>query len=63
MALLKPFSRLSNLNLNNTEITDSALPELEEFGRLEWLDLKGTKISLEGIERLRKAMPNTTISY
>ena len=63
MVLLKPLSRIHHLNLNNSDITDKSLPDLEEFGWMWWLDLKGTKISPEGIERLRHNMPKTSISY
>lgn len=62
---LKNVTHLSNLQflyLHDINVGDSSLPEIEALKNLKVLCIPGTKISREGVRRLRAAMPNTRIS-
>jgi hypothetical protein len=63
MVLLKPFHNLRYLILNQSDITDAAIPDLIGMRSLKYLSIFGTKITPEGVERLRKEMPKTDITY
>lgn len=54
-------TELRRLYLGRTQITDACVPRLLQFKNLTELDLHQTKISLEKIEELRKALPNCKI--
>jgi hypothetical protein len=63
IAIIKPFHRLKSLNLSLSDITDAAIPDLIMLQSLKYLSIYKTKITPEGVERLRKEMPNTEIAY
>jgi hypothetical protein len=71
LAALKPLKKLDRLSLrDNPGITDEGAGDdpnnpigiLMELKDLSSLDLTGTRISQEGIARLRKALPNCSIT-
>jgi hypothetical protein len=61
VALMKAFPSVDNLDLSFTSVTDAAIPDLVSMTWLRSISLRGSKITPEGMERLRKAMPNTKI--
>lgn len=63
VAKLKPLARLNYLNLYGTKLTDKALPHLARLKGLKSLHLWDTGLSAEGVSRLRKALPDTDISF
>jgi hypothetical protein len=52
---------LETLNLNGTRVTDKGLVHLYELGNLRQVLLYNTKVSDEGVQRLRQALPNCRI--
>jgi Leucine-rich repeat (LRR) protein len=54
---------LKKLSLNNTGLTDAAVADLKSLTNLEEMDLTGTKITAEGIETIRKALPNCKVVW
>ena len=52
---------LKKLSLKNTGLTDAAVTELKSLSNLEEMDLTGTKITTDGIEAIRKALPNCNV--
>jgi hypothetical protein len=61
IALIKPFHRLGSLSLIGCDITDAAIPDLVALRSLHDLWISGTKVTPEGLERLKKEMPHTAI--
>lgn len=49
------------LELVDCPITDRGLDSLEKLARLRYLDLTGTLVSDQGLERLRKALPKCEV--
>ena len=59
---LECLGQLQRLNLRGTPTTDAIVPlVLESMPALEYIDLKKTKVSAEGIERLQQARPDLKI--
>jgi len=54
---------LSLLFLADTAISDAAVDQLQQFTKLERLDVGNTKVSAEGVARLRAALPRCCIEY
>ena len=42
-------------------VTDASLDDLVKFGHLRQISIREDKISPEGVERMKKAMPNTIV--
>ena len=62
-AALSQLSDLRELNVSyNDHLTDAASEHLAKLTQLRQLDLTATGFSKQGIERLKKAMPNTRIT-
>lgn len=51
------------LDLAGTAVTDDGLRELERLNRLDWLLTRGTKVTADGVERLRQKFPNADLRY
>jgi len=62
LAQLKNLSRLQYLDLSHSRISDRAVDELTPMRSLARLDVRGTRISSEGLDRLRRALPECQIS-
>ena len=61
---LAGLKRLQRLSLAGSAMTDAGLRHLEEgLTNLTALDLRKTKASAQGIERLQKALPNCKIEW
>ncbi|MBY0547597.1 MAG: hypothetical protein K2W95_09910 [Candidatus Obscuribacterales bacterium] len=52
---------LRELGVSDTLLTDSAVPSLSKLVELKVLDVSGTKITADGVQRLRDALPDTQI--
>src|SRR5262245_28008281 len=61
LAKLTALPRLRVLLLQNSAITDNAIGCFGSWDNLEWIDLKGTTISDEGAEKLRRRFPNAEV--
>ncbi len=59
---LEGLGNLEKLYLRFTPLTDASVVHLVKLKRLKTLDLQGTKVSPEGIQRLRQALPKTEIT-
>ena len=51
---LAPLSRMKELDLSNTDITDEAIPTILSIKSLYYLTIKDTKITREGVKRMYK---------
>ncbi len=59
IAQLVPFAnKLESLDIRGTGVSDDGITYLQRFPRLTLLRLKGSAISPDGIEKIRKSMPN-----
>mgnify|MGYP005850617887 CR=1 FL=1 len=59
---LQGMTHLKRLNLRGLkQVTDATLDDLVRFGHLEHITIRETKISPAGVERMKKAMPNTVV--
>jgi hypothetical protein len=57
------FSYVFLVNLSNSNVNDAGLESLKGFSKLHELDLEGTKVTDEGIKKLRQALPNCRICW
>ena len=60
---LKGLAQLEDLDLTDTKVTDAALDHLKGLRHLQWLALDGTHVTAEGVNKLRQALPNCTITW
>ena len=60
---LKGCTKLRYLNLTQTEVSDDVVPHLARFKELEKVYLWGSKMTEDGVQRLRKALPKTQIIW
>ena len=49
------------LDLLGTEVTDAGLEHLKGLSELQSLDIHNTKVTDEGVKKLRQALPNCDI--
>jgi hypothetical protein len=52
---------LSSLWLNESNVSDAAIPDLAQLRGLQILNVSGTRLTMEGVARLREALPNCQI--
>ena len=60
---LKELTKLRELYLPETNVTDAGLENLKELKHLRYLDLRKTKVTDAGVNELQKAMPNCRIDH
>ena len=60
---LRELPYVSNLDLEETHVTDAALVHLHGLHKMKTLKLRGTKVTAEGVERLRKALPDCKVRW
>ena len=61
---LKGLTNLSFLlGLSGTKITDAGLEHLKGLKKLKYVSLQNTKVSQEGVDKLKKALPKCKIDY
>jgi hypothetical protein len=56
---------LAYLSINSVSVTDAGLAHLAELPRLRRLrrlDIRGTRVTMAGVERLRQALPECRIA-
>lgn len=59
---LQKMTHLKQLGLRGLhQVTDAAVDELVKLNHLEHINVRATKVSVAGVERLKKALPKTTI--
>ncbi len=58
-----PRTQRLRLSFHYTQVTDEGIRCLHEYSGLEEVDLRGTKVSEEGVRRLQEALPNCTIRW
>lgn len=54
-------SDVVGVNLDDTKVTDEALEKLVGLDKLRWIGLVRTDVTSEGVENLRKLLPNCTV--
>jgi len=54
-------SDIVGINLDDTKITDEAIKRLAGLDKLRWIGLVRTDVTPEGVEILRKALPDCTV--
>jgi len=54
-------TKLQELNLGSTHITDAGLPHLKGFVKLNLLNLVGTHVSSDSVKALQSALPQVVI--
>ena len=62
---IRPLSRLSKLrvlDLRGSNLDDSSMDVIQSLNSLEWINLKNTKISIDGALALLRARPNIQIA-
>ena len=62
LAQLKMLKSLESLNLTETKITEQSIPILSEMKRLQFLTLSEKQIGKDGVESLKKALPNCDVN-
>ena len=60
---VKILTRLEYLDLNYTAVTDAGLVHLYGLTRLKIVQFYGTQVTKQGIEELRKTLPNCEIRW
>ena len=54
-------SDIVGINLDDTKITDESIKRLAGLDKLRWIGLVRTDVTPEGVEILRKALPDCTV--
>lgn len=54
---------LSRLDVMSCGVSDASIPLISSFKNLTFLELKGNKITPDGVEKLRQALPNCEITW
>ena len=54
-------SDVVGINLDDTKVTDEAMEKLAGLDKLRWIGLVRTDVTPEGVESLRKTLPNCTV--
>jgi hypothetical protein len=52
---------MQRLDLSNTQVTDVGLQSLHGNTGLQAIDVRGTKVTSEGVAALRKALPKVRV--
>ena len=64
LAILKTLPKLERLNLENcSRIDDDAVAHLASWKSLRWVDLNGTRVTKEGVARLRQQKPDCQVLW
>ncbi|MCA9039271.1 MAG: hypothetical protein KDA65_02875 [Planctomycetaceae bacterium] len=60
---LNQFTLLRSLDLENTKISDDSIPVLTTLPNIRSIDLQGTRVTEKGVQKMRAALPNVSITY
>jgi serine/threonine protein kinase/Leucine-rich repeat (LRR) protein len=60
---LSELSTLKSLNVQGSLVSDAGIPLFSALRSLESADLSGTKATLQGVDSLRRALPNCKIEF
>jgi len=60
---LKGLTKLKDLGLSGTKITDTGLVHLEGLTKLTYLGLNATKVTDPGVKKLQQALPKCEITH
>jgi hypothetical protein len=63
LATFSGLSTIKHLDASNTPLTDQCLTDLQRLRSLKSINIRGTRISPQGVHELRQALPNCTIHY
>lgn len=63
LACLAGLPHLRTLILTSTPVTDDCLVHMHHLNDLKFVDLRFTRVTPEGVERLRRDLPNAKIVY
>jgi hypothetical protein len=58
---LRGWTHLVDLDLSFTQVSDGGLEHIQSLTGLRVLDLQGTKVTDEGVQRFTAALPGCTI--
>lgn len=62
LSTLANFEKLQTLSLSKAaRVDDDAIPALSQLKALQWVDLSGTAVTADGVQRLRAALPKCTV--
>ena len=61
LEILRDFPGLQKLDLTGRPITDAAVPSISELANLRVLKMGGTRLTDDGVSRLRAALPSCVI--
>ncbi|MCH7871131.1 MAG: hypothetical protein IID33_05470 [Planctomycetes bacterium] len=59
--MIGKLANLTELTLNANPITDADLEHLKTLKRLKLLDVRGTKVTRQGVEAIKRALPKCRI--
>ena len=60
---LKGLTKLLELSLGLTEVTDAGLVQLKGLTKLKFLILNKTKVTAAGVKQLQQALPKCEITH
>jgi len=60
---LEPLGELENLNLTGASVTDAGLKHLYPLKKLRMVTVSNTQVTQKGVDDLKRALPNTYISW
>ncbi len=63
VALLKGLENLKDLNLGGTRVTDAVVPHVGQMKQLRDLYLWNSNVTTQGIDRIRKVLPDARIIH
>lgn len=63
LEILKHIPNLRSVRLQGTPITDAGLPVLVSITSLEAIWLQRSYVTREGVDNLKKALPNADVQY
>ena len=63
IAHLKASTNLRHINMTQSALSDASVEVLSEFPRLRILNANGTKLTADGVKKLKAALPNCNIEW
>lgn len=60
---LTGLTKLSQVILDDTDITDAGLPAFYELQNLESLSLQGTRVTRDGVDELKRRLPQCNVNW